>query len=351
MIPERILVIHLKRIGDILLTTPALAEMRRLFPKSRIDFLVYRPFTSILEGNPNIDDIVVFPRTKPWLWPSLLRKGRYDWVIDFLATGASAWASVLSGAAQRIAFNNSYPALVHNVKIPPPDQPMYSPLEKIHLLHEAAKRAGITVSPARGWGRPELYVEQDRKDYWLDVLEKSGLKKNGAPLIMLSPQSRRATRQWRLEGYVEAAKKLAEQGTRVACLWGPDEYQEASKLVAMVNRPSVMMAPQFRNIKDLGAYLSHADCLITNCNGTKHVAVAMGVPTVTIHMSSDPRVWNPRGIPAHPVVRLEKLFCIGCQKNACPYNLECSRDLEADIVVQKTLGLIGDKLKSVAFKT
>src|SRR5437016_4725410 len=100
--PERILVIFLKRVGDILLTTPAVARLRALFPQATLDFLVYPEFAEILEGNPNVDHIVRYPKSAPWQLPGLVRRGRYEWVIDFLANGSSAWACFLSGAPSRI---------------------------------------------------------------------------------------------------------------------------------------------------------------------------------------------------------------------------------------------------------
>ena len=51
--PQRILVVSLKRLGDVLLTTPVVKEIRGRFPRARIDFLVYPEFAEILTGNPS----------------------------------------------------------------------------------------------------------------------------------------------------------------------------------------------------------------------------------------------------------------------------------------------------------
>ena len=310
-LPRAILVIYLKRIGDILLTTPVIAQLRALFPQAQIDFLVYPEYADVLEGNPHLDGIVLFPGRRPWLWPGAMARRRYDWVFDFLANGASAWASFLSRAPHRIAFESRYPRFVHNIQIARPAGPLYSPLEKLSLLERAFPRLG-----APGWDmrlrycRPELFIPQAGKDAWGKTLRGDGFKRDGEPLILLCPQSRRATRRWSASGYAQVARALAESGARVLCLWGPGEETEAARVVSLAgNGPRVQTAPQLKDTQDLGAFLSHADCLVTNCNGTKHVAVALGVPTLTIHMSSDPRVWNPpnpagEGFhPLHPVLQ------------------------------------------------
>lgn len=313
MIPRAILVIYLKRIGDILLTTPAVARLRALFPQATIDFLVYPEYADVLEGNPHLNGIILFPGRRPWRWPGVMGRRRYDWVFDFLANGASAWASVLTRAPYRIAFESRYPRLVHNIQIARPAGPMYSPLEKLSLLERALPRLG-----APGWNmplrycRPELYISQARKDAWGQTLREAGFKRDGEPMILLCPQSRRVTRRWSVSGYAQVARALASGGARVLSLWGPGEETEAARVVSLAGHPRVQIAPQLKDTQDLGAFLSHADCLVTNCNGTKHVAVALGVPTLTIHISSDPRVWNPpnpdgEGFhPLHPVIGFEE---------------------------------------------
>jgi len=65
-LPERprILVITLRRLGDVLLTTPLIRTMRRAFPRARLDMLVFRDTEDILRGNPDIDHVVSMP-TRP----------------------------------------------------------------------------------------------------------------------------------------------------------------------------------------------------------------------------------------------------------------------------------------------
>jgi ADP-heptose:LPS heptosyltransferase len=164
---------------------------------------------------------------------------------------------------------------------------------------------------------------------------------------MMSPVSRRVTRAWSLEGYAKVAAGLARRaGARVFCLWGPGEREQAAQAAAAASDPRVALAPEFGDLASLAAYLSHASCLVTNCNGTRHMAVALGVPTLTLHMSSDPKAWNPPNPegagfhPRHPVLRAENLFCIGCKLNQCPYNLECAQLLDASEVLKNALQLL-----------
>lgn len=350
MTPRRILVIHLKRVGDILLATPLLAELRELYPQACIDFLVYQEYASVLLGNPDIDHLLVYSKKKPWTLPGLVRRGKYDWVIDLLADGASAWACFFSGAPKRIAFENRYPGFIHNVRVPKSATPMYSPALKLHLLSEAtALMGGAKIDPKKlraDSSRLKLTPPRERVEKWRAWLASDGPKGAG-PIVVMSPTSRRNTRRWRADGFAEVAKRLAaERGARVLCLWDAGERAEAEKVVALAASPSVALAPRLNDVQDLAAFVSLADVVVGNCNGTRHVAVALNVPGVTVHMSSDPFSWNPPNPdgpgfhPRWPVVRNDALKCIPCQSNVCAYNMECSTELPASRVFDAAVGLL-----------
>ena len=86
--------------------------------------------------------------------------------------------------------------------------------------------------------------------------------------------------------------------------------------------------------------------VVANCAGPKHLAVALGVPTVTIHSSSDPASWTPPH-PDHRFARLSELHCIGCGLNECPYNLECLSRLAPE----RVLPLVSELLDRTAVRS
>ena len=90
--PRKIHVIQLRRIGDVLLTTPAVEVLKANFPDAKLHFLVERPCHEVLNGNPFIDEVLVYERDKPLKWIREVRKRRYDLVVDFLSNPRSAVA-------------------------------------------------------------------------------------------------------------------------------------------------------------------------------------------------------------------------------------------------------------------
>ena len=73
--------------------------------------------------------------------------------------------------------------------------------------------------------------------------------------------------------------------------------------------------------------------MITNCNGHKHIAVSLDIPTITIFGPTNPVVWNPSDIEKHPYLR-SNVDCIGCDKRECE-NKICMEDIKAEDVIKK----------------
>ncbi|MCR4294147.1 MAG: glycosyltransferase family 9 protein, partial [Elusimicrobia bacterium] len=99
--PRSILVVQLRRLGDVILTTPALEALKRKYPDARLDFLVEAPGAEAVAGHPAIDQVLIYDANSPWSaldWAFKIRARRYDWVIDFLANPRTALLTALSGA-------------------------------------------------------------------------------------------------------------------------------------------------------------------------------------------------------------------------------------------------------------
>ncbi|MBN1448050.1 MAG: glycosyltransferase family 9 protein, partial [Bacteroidetes bacterium] len=105
---ESILVIRMSGIGDVLWTTPLLANLRRAYPDAHIAYVVRSSSALVLENNPDIDELLLFEREDlPWQLGFLarLRKRRFDLSIDLICSPATAIQSVVSGARTRIGFD------------------------------------------------------------------------------------------------------------------------------------------------------------------------------------------------------------------------------------------------------
>src|SRR5687768_12792222 len=100
----KILLIQLKRAGDVILTTPVAALCKRSQPEAQIDFLVDRAFAPLLEHHPAINVIRTYDRSRPWKTLQEIRAQKYDHIYDFQSSPRSALVVRASGAAKTSGY-------------------------------------------------------------------------------------------------------------------------------------------------------------------------------------------------------------------------------------------------------
>ena len=312
--PRRILVIQLRRIGDVILTTPAIRALKRRYPAAEIDFLVEETGSQALAGNPDLNRILVYRggpwETLAWLWR--VRRLGYDWIIDYLGNPRSALLTAFSGAAVRAGPARAAHRWAYNHLLVQPDKAQYAGLEKISVLHA-------------------LGIDAGGADFmpYVFLAPRSVRPEN---LVGLAPASRKETRRWPASSFVELGKLLRERfGSELVVFWGPGELPLAREVARGIG-PGARISDPTPDLAAAARELVRCRIIVTNCNGLKHLAVALGVPTLTVHGSSDPASWTPPH-PDHASVRLEELDCIACRLNVCPRHLECMKELSPQRVL------------------
>lgn len=313
--PRSILVVQLRRLGDVILTTPALEALKKKYPGAKLDFLVEAPGAEAVAGHPAIDELLVYDADGALgalSWALKIRARRYDWVIDFLANPRTALLTALSGAKVKAGPAHVARRWAYNVRMVQSPQACYAALEKVRWL------SALGITPEDAPELPRL------------MLAQRPMKVEN--VIGLVPPSRKETRRWPAPSYARLGRLLRDKhGCRIKVFWGPGEKGLADEVVHGIGAGAFAIE-ETRGIADLARELASCRVVVGNCAGPKHVALALGVPTVTIHGSSDPASWTPVH-PDHLAVRLDELPCIGCRSNDCPYNLECMRQLPAERVL------------------
>src|SRR5262249_41468677 len=118
--PKRILVVQLKRAGDVIVAVPVLPALKAALPEAQIDFLVDKPFAPLLENNPHIKNAHIFqPKNVLSTWKAL-RAASYDWILDFQSSPRSILAGLFSGAPLRAGYRVTFWGLflTHAIKRP-----------------------------------------------------------------------------------------------------------------------------------------------------------------------------------------------------------------------------------------
>lgn len=323
MAEERILVIQLRQLGDILLTTPCLRAIKAERPKARVTFLSHGMGRLILNQNPFVDEHFFYgddwSKMQEWQLARTLRQRRFDLVIDFMNNPRSAFYTLMTGARERIAFNSAR-RFAYTHTVPRPEPGHYIVDDKFLLLRDA----GFAPSDRRlilPWFEAHL------QPLMRLCAEQPAFR--DAPLrVIISPTHRRQVRRWPLRFYAELSDWLQSEWTAgVVWLWGPGEEAEIDEGLALCRRPA-FKAPK-TSFAEMSALIANCDLFVGNSNGPSHVAVATGITSLQLHGHTSAAAWCPM-TPEHQALQ------------APGYGQESMPDI-AGI----TVGSVQDKLRSM----
>ena len=293
--PRKALMIQLRRIGDVLMCTPAIRAFKKQHPDCELDFLTELP--EVLAGNPHLADLVSVDRSKqynPVYQYSLIRKirkARYDLVIDFFANPRSPYYSFLSGAKTRLSYGYGHRRWAYNLVPAKSNKPVYAAQDRLDLLK------AIEISSDNC--RLEFYPTEGDREKAAELLEQTADK----PIAAISPVSRRVFNRWPLERYAELAKRLSEEfDYQIVILAGPGEEDVAEKLgqLTMSIKPRI---PRVNYLGLLGAIFERSEIHIGNDNGPKHIAVACSAPSFTIFGPHSHISWTYPDYERHKFIR------------------------------------------------
>jgi heptosyltransferase-3 len=308
---ERILVIQLRQLGDILLTTPCLRAIKRERPKARLTFLSHAMGGLVLDHCPSLDEHFSYDgswtKRQEWKLACTLRERRFDLVFDFMDNPRSAFYAWMTGAPRRVGFRSARrPA--YTLAVPRPPEPRYIVHEKFALLQAAGFLQGEVLGPrppptpdqagaraeAAALARDALILP------WFEAQTQPLLRLIGAnpqfraaPLrVALSPTHRRPARRWPLERYAAIADRLTrEWGAVVLWIYGPGEEAAVDQAMALCQE-ATLKAPR-TNFREMAALIGNVDLFIGNSNGPSHVAVAAGICSLQLHGHTTASSWCP----------------------------------------------------------
>jgi lipopolysaccharide heptosyltransferase I len=306
---QRILIIKLGAVGDVIHTLPMLETLRGRFPKAHIGWAVEEAAAPILEGNPALSEIIRLERKKLRgmsglayfrRWIQSLRSRRFDTVLDPHHLFKSGLAAYASGASLRVGFRKFREGnfIFMNRWVRPAARYRHAVEKYLSLLEPLAiPESQWAFRFPLAWGpQDEEFIDR----FWA----QEGFGRDGAKpetVVAVNPGASWPSKRWIPERYAELADRLAkEHGVRILILWGPGERPLAERISRAMNGKSVI-APE-TTLKQLMALIKRSRLLITGDTGPLHMAAALGVPTVALFGPSDPVRNGPYG-PGHEIVR------------------------------------------------
>ncbi len=321
----KFLLIQLRRIGDVLMTTPSIRLLRESFPEAELTFMTEAPADQVLRNNPFLDEILLYPKAQT-ISESIsfirkLREQQFDCVIDFFGNPRSALTTRFSAAPIRIGFGfrgRSW-AYTHPVKIS--TELTYSAQDKAQLLEEL----GIY---ANDFGL-NFFAEEEDKEYAARLFGQLGIKDSDF-VVTLSPVSRQPYKVWPAERFAVIADWLVQKHqAKILFLFGPGE-EHFINAVREAMKQKALPDYDIPSLTETLAILNKVDLHFGNDNGPRHFAVAGGTPTLAVFGRPWAVNWTPPEDAQHCALEYDP----GC-KYKCTYpecKLECLHGVTVEAV-------------------
>ena len=274
--PRSILIIKPSSLGDVVHTLPAVARVRRRWPDAKLRWLVNPEWAPMLEGNPDVDEVIEFPRERfrgiagwarlPGWIRELRERVRPDLTLDFQGLLRSAWiARGVGGESWGTSDSRECARFFHRhiVRVPPRSEPIHA--VKRYLALVAA--LGCDIAEPLEWRIP------------------AGTPPEGCPrgFILLHPFSRG-----------EGKSLTAEEVTAFCRAVAPANVVLAGRTeVAISPPPNTTNLLNRTTLPELCWLLRRATFTVSVDSGPMHIAAAVSANLLSIHTWSDPRKVGP----------------------------------------------------------
>ncbi|MSQ15912.1 MAG: lipopolysaccharide heptosyltransferase II [Dehalococcoidia bacterium] len=332
-----ILVIKPCCIGDLLMATPALGQLRRQFPTARIAVATGPWSKDILHGNPHVDEII--DSRQVGVGPLRIRE--YLSLVSRLKTGDFQLCLVLdrsplvsllpfwAGIPLRAGLDSEGRGFSLNIRVPVTED-----RHEAELYLDAVRALGIEIEEPRlefsisaaafQWAAEKLRPQLGQ----LIVLQAGG---------GVNPGSSMPEKRWPQERFGELARLFIENGYRIVAVGDQKDKEAAAYLTGLYNRtdePVIDLTGQ-TTLEQLGAVASISSLYIGNDSGPTHLAAAVGAPVVAIFGPSRPQNYAPYTKKQAVVYKGE--HCTNCEFGGgllrqCRNNLRCMKEVSVEDV-------------------
>jgi len=295
-LPERsrILIIRLRSIGDIVLLTPALHLLKAWRPDLVVSVLVETRFRELLEGNPDVDEIL-FPGEGPIeaatrLSVALaLRRKKFAVCINLHGGPTSRFLTRMCGARTKVGFEHFRSAQHYQIQVP--DARLILNQPTLHTAEHQACAFFYLGLPRQEIPRARIFVSAEDKAWWKQRRAHLGLAP-GQEYVLVHPTALYATKQWAPKNFAQLSAALErDRGLKPVFSCGPGE---GAVLDAIQNASgSPLRRLESRRLGQLAAALNEARLFVGNDSGPAHLAAALSRPLVVIFGSSSSAIWGP----------------------------------------------------------
>lgn len=322
-------------IGDMVMATPVLSELRKAYPSARITAMCRAPICDLLKEDPEVDELFCFSKTSSFSRRSdkkniveKLRHGKYDLGVLLTHSLSSAWWFWQGNVKMRLGYDCNGRHLLLNCPVPLPHN-----IERQHLVNTykmLLEPLGIPQSNTP----PRLFLADKEVQEARVLLQQHGVTKDSI-IVGINPGATYGSAKcWLPDRFRTVTEKLLANPDVFVVFFGDQPSMRLVKQICFGLGTRVINLAGLTSLREVAALISLCNVLLTNDSGPMHIADALGTKTVALFGSTNDIVTGPyrNGVVIHKHVK-----CSPCYQRTCPIDFRCMKQIEVDEVYRAIL--------------
>ncbi|MDD3344952.1 MAG: lipopolysaccharide heptosyltransferase II [Candidatus Omnitrophica bacterium] len=321
---RRMLITRTDRIGDVLLSTPAIKALRLKYPQAYIAMMVSPYARDIVEGNPYLDEVIIYDKDlkhRSWIrsfkFAGYLRKKKFDLAVILHPANRVHILAFLAGIPRRLGYDRKF-GFLNNLK--------KAHTKQQGLKHEAEYSLELLETLGIKGRARDLYMPiREESERWAEkLLEDSGIKSTDK-LLALNPGASCPSKIWPAERFAQVAEELARRHNfKVLVLSGPKDSSLAQEVCAKTGCGALDLSGR-TSVSQMASVLKRCSLFISNDSGPVHIASALGTPVISIFGRNQPGLspfrWGPLGEKDRYLHK--NAGCVECLAHNCEKGFAC----------------------------
>ena len=339
--PENIIIRMPNWVGDMVMATPILSDLRRTFPKAKITAMCRTPLSDLLEEDPEIDEIFSFSKTSAFSRHSdrkgiieKLQHGKYDLGILLTNSLSSAWWFWQGKVENRIGFDSKGRKLLLTHPVPVPENVNQQHLVTTYKSLLAPLGLPISTTP------PRIFLSPKEIEQAKNLLRQHGIFDHHQMIGINPGATYGSAKCWLPERFREITRRLLADKEVFVIYFGDQATASLVKEISYGLSPRVINLAGLTSLRELAALLTCCHVLLTNDSGPMHIAAALGVSIVALFGSTSKDVTGPF---RSGVVIQKSVECSPCYQRTCPIDFRCMKKIETDEVYQELIAVLHKK--------
>lgn len=290
----KILVVNIKYLGDLIISTPGIRSLRKKYPEAEIVLMVRKGYEEIFSNNPNIDRVIVFdPELKKKsgnkslfdgiLFANKIRKEKFDVVISLHPGDRIALLSFFSGAKIRIAPRKQSFGFLFNVKVNVNE-------DTISYL-DYYNRIFSEFNVQSDSNQTEFFINP-KSVHWANEFFSAHKIKSDDIVVGIHPSASEPTKIWPVKNFIHLIDSIScIDQIKILLLEGPQDKEVCREILEKVEQKSIVLYSS-NDIHKSAALIKRCNIFVTHDTGTRHLAVAVGIPVIALVPDDNINYWD-----------------------------------------------------------